>query len=178
MDDYVESIRFRPYARSQVITQRCEDLEEAFEEAELAERAEINKTTSRSTATVMTTLFNNNSFYRENVHPFRKFGSINLNSCHYSLNHNRNSRNDPAKKCQKITRYFPSHNKNYIENESNIEERRKKRLCFKCGEVGYMQFNCPNRIKPKNFKMINKIPNEDPSSSATYISTSSSVRRI
>ena len=41
-----------------------------------------------------------------------------------------------------------------------------------------MKFNCPNRIKPKNFKMINKIPNEDPSSSATSISTSSSVRRI
>ena len=82
------------------------------------------------------------------------------------------------KKGQKVTRYFPSHNKNYIENKSNIEERRKKRLCFKCGEAGHMQFNCPNRIKPKNFKMINKVPNEDPSSSATSISTSSSVRRI
>jgi len=85
VDDYVDSIRFRPYARSQVITQRCEDLEEAFEEAELEERAEINKTTSRI---IMTTLFNNNSFYRENVHPFRKFGSINLNSYPYSPNHN------------------------------------------------------------------------------------------
>ena len=46
------------------------------------------------------------------------------------------------------------------------EERRKKRLCFKCGEAGHMQFNCPNRMKPKNFKMINKVPNKDPSSSA------------
>jgi len=56
------------------------------------------------------------------------------------------------KKGQKVTRYFPSHNKNYIENESNIEEKRKKRLCFKCGEDGYMQFNCPNRIKPKKLQ--------------------------
>jgi len=79
------------------------------------------------------------------------------------------------KKGQKVTRYFPSYNKNYIEKKSYIEERRKKRLCFKCG---HMQFNCPNKIKPKNFKMINKVPNEDPSSYATSISTSSSVRRI
>ena len=46
------------------------------------------------------------------------------------------------KKGQKVTRCFPSH-KNYI------EERRKKRLCFKCGKAGHMQFNCPNKIKPK-----------------------------
>ena len=61
---------------------------------------------------------------------------------------------------------------------NQILKKEERRLCFKCGEAGYIQFNCPNRIKPKNFKMINKVPNEDPFSSATSISTSSSVRRI
>ena len=42
VDDYAESISYRPYARAQVITNQCVDLEEAFEEAELADRAETN----------------------------------------------------------------------------------------------------------------------------------------
>jgi len=32
VEDYEESIIYRPYARSQVITQRCLDLEDSFEE--------------------------------------------------------------------------------------------------------------------------------------------------
>jgi len=58
------------------------------------------------------------------------------------------------KKGQKVTRYFPSHNKNYIEKESNIEERRKKVLCFKYGKAGHMQFNCPNKIKLKKLQNV------------------------
>jgi len=59
VDDYIESIKYRPYIRSQVITQRSEDLEDAFEEAELAERAEQIKTSNK--VTVMTTLFHGQS---------------------------------------------------------------------------------------------------------------------
>ena len=56
VEDYADSIISRPYARSQVITQRCFDLEDAFEEAELAERAEeVGDTTNEA---VMITVFN------------------------------------------------------------------------------------------------------------------------
>ena len=161
VDDYVESIKFRPYARSQVITQRCEDLEEAFEEAELAERAEINKTSSRSTATVMTTLFNNNSFYRENVHPFRKFGSTNLISYYYSQNHNRNPRNDSAKDSdyrRKIHNVQSNPLINDLPNSSSYEKNMKfhnlpntsiKRstVCYRCGLQGHYYRHCPYSFK-------------------------------
>ncbi|KAG4105818.1 hypothetical protein H8356DRAFT_1347745 [Neocallimastix lanati (nom. inval.)] len=74
-----------PYVRSQVIIQRCEDLEKAFEDAELAERNEINNTTSRSTATVMITLFNNNSFEQCKISAVNPTGLVNLLLLHKSL---------------------------------------------------------------------------------------------
>jgi len=82
------------------------------------------------------------------------------------------------KKGQKATRYFPSHKSIYNDSETNKEEeRRRKGLCFICGKVGHLQFNCPNKKKPKNFKVIYKIPNDEGSSSTTSL-PSSSVRRI
>ncbi|KAL6625173.1 hypothetical protein U3516DRAFT_794742 [Neocallimastix sp. 'constans'] len=54
MEDYTESISYRPFARAQVITQRCVDLEDAFKKAELVERAEERKETNE---TVMSTLY-------------------------------------------------------------------------------------------------------------------------
>jgi len=72
IEDYADSIIYRPYARSQVITQRCIDLEDAFEEAELAERAEEGGNLRNET--VMTTVFNSQPFYyRRNIHPFKQF---------------------------------------------------------------------------------------------------------
>jgi len=95
------------------------------------------------------------------------------------------NQNDPMdvdlyriKKGQKATRYFPSHKSIYNDSETNKEEeRRRKGLCFICGKVGHLQFNCPNKKKPKNFKVIYKIPNDEGSSSTTSL-PSSSVRRI
>ena len=82
------------------------------------------------------------------------------------------------KKGQKATRYFPSHKSNYNDSITNKEEeRRRKGLCFICGKSGHLQFNCPNKKRPKNFKMINRIPYDEASSSTTPI-PSSSVRRI
>ncbi|KAG4094214.1 hypothetical protein H8356DRAFT_1277304 [Neocallimastix lanati (nom. inval.)] len=58
MEDYTESISYRPFARAQVITQRCVDLEDAFKKAELVERAEERKETNE---TVMSTLYTRGS---------------------------------------------------------------------------------------------------------------------
>ena len=53
-------------------------------------------------------------------------------------------------------RYFPSHKSLYIENTKNYDEERRKGLCFLCKQPGHLQFNCPNRKRPKGLKMINK----------------------
>ena len=77
------------------------------------------------------------------------------------------------KKGQKATRYFPSHKSIYNDSKTNKEEeRRRKGLCFICGKAGHLQFNCPNKKKPKNFKVINKIPNDEASSSTTSLPSS------
>ena len=69
VEGYADSIIYRPYTRSQVIIQRCFDLEDAFEEAELAERAEeVGDATNEQ---AMTTIFNSQPFYYKNsIHPF------------------------------------------------------------------------------------------------------------
>jgi len=95
------------------------------------------------------------------------------------------NQNDPMdvdlyriKKGQTATRYFPSHSKNYNEQHNSFrEEQKRKGFCFICRKAGHLQFNCPNKKKLKNFKMINKIPNEEASSSTTSF-PSSSVRRV
>eukprot|EP00833_Pecoramyces_ruminatium_P014089 jgi/Orpsp1_1/1188121/evm.model.d7180000062592.1 len=69
------------------------------------------------------------------------------------------------------TRYFPSKEKLYTENKNNHEEERKKGLCFLCKKPGHLQFNCPNRKRPRSVKRISKIEENDDKPSA-------SVRRI
>jgi len=66
VDDYADSITYRPYARSQVITKQCTTLEDAFSEAELAERAENFHTVRANEDTVLTTLY-----YRRNNDLFK-----------------------------------------------------------------------------------------------------------
>jgi len=93
--------------------------------------------------------------------------------------------NDPVdvdlyriKKGQTDTRYFHSHNKNYNEqNNLSREEQKRKGLCFVCGKAGHMQFNCPNRKKPKNINLINRTSDTEAASTSSFDPTSS-VRRI
>eukprot|EP00833_Pecoramyces_ruminatium_P007904 jgi/Orpsp1_1/1181936/evm.model.c7180000079194.1 len=98
VDDYLESISYRPYARAQVITQRCDDLEEAFEEAELAERAEGRR--FNKSDTVMTTIYNSevysiHSLRNSEKHPFKQFygNYINHNVNNKSVNSKKNEYN-------------------------------------------------------------------------------------
>eukprot|EP00833_Pecoramyces_ruminatium_P003331 jgi/Orpsp1_1/1177363/evm.model.c7180000061152.1 len=61
------------------------------------------------------------------------------------------------KKGRTDVQYFPLHQKNYVENKNNYEEKRKKGVCFLCKQPGHLKFNCPNRIKPKGTKGIKRI---------------------
>ncbi|MBE6494757.1 MAG: hypothetical protein E7Z84_09175 [Methanosphaera stadtmanae] len=88
IDDYAESISYRPFSRAQVVTQQCTDLEEAYEEAELAETS--NKGNS-SEDTVMATIYRRSStgfinYQRSSQHPFKFFGSNNANQSYSHSN--------------------------------------------------------------------------------------------
>jgi len=136
VDDYTESISYRPFARAQVITQRCEDLEEAFEEAELAERAEERKGINE---TVMSTLYtrgvysNYSQSTRTGNHPFRQF----------STNHHFEPKNPNGNSRSRITSKFLSKNQKYeINNES-----KKPYKCFRCNQEGHGVRQCPYSFK-------------------------------
>ena len=51
---------------------------------------------------------------------------------------------------------YTSRTKNYIETKGDHSEERKKGICYRCKQSGHFSFNCPNRIKPKNLKIIRK----------------------
>jgi DNA-binding transcriptional regulator GbsR (MarR family) len=133
VDDYIDSIAYRPYARAQVITQRCEDLEEAFEEAELAERAEERR--NKRNETNMTAVYTNQSsrldkFINKN-HPFKQFG-IN--------NHQQNDNINYYGKNSKANQKF--------KNNSVISKKPSKELkCFKCNQIGHVIRQCPYNYK-------------------------------
>jgi len=59
VNDYAKSISYRPYTRAKVTTNQCIDLEEVFEEVELAERAETNAK-NFSSDKVFTTIYSAN----------------------------------------------------------------------------------------------------------------------
>jgi len=123
VEDYAESISYRPYARAQVITTQCVDLEEAFEEAELAERAE-SQSKNTLNETVFTTVYHNSKIRHQ--HPFKLFGSI-----HPSI--------------QSDSR------KNYSErikrNEVKKTNTNKEYRCYKCFKVGHVMKSCPYSYK-------------------------------
>ena len=115
VEDYADSIIYRPYARSQVITQRCFDLEDAFEEAELAERAE--EIGDAANEAVMTTVFNSQPFYyRNNVHPFKQFNSSIYNK-NYNQSYNQNHNQNYSRK-----QLYNSYNKRNQPNYQNYNE--------------------------------------------------------
>ena len=123
VEDYAESISYRPYARAQVITTQCVDLEEAFEEAELAERAE-SSSKSTPNETVFTTVYPTNK--KPHQHPFKLFGSSRLT--------------------------FQSDSKNNYSDRPRRTDNKKFNTnrefkCYKCYQVGHMMKSCPYSFK-------------------------------
>ena len=119
VDDYAESISYRPYARAQVITNQCFDLEEAFEEAKLAERAETNAKNFSSDKD-FTTIYPANKGSHQ--HPFRLFRS------NYS-----SSRNNQSNRTEKTG--------------SKKVNKNKEFRCYKCYQLGHVMKSCPYSYK-------------------------------
>ncbi|ORY60313.1 hypothetical protein LY90DRAFT_643325 [Neocallimastix californiae] len=136
VEDYTESISYRPFARAQVITQRCVDFEDAFEEAELAERAEERKETNE---TVMSTLYtrgvysNFSQSNRTGKHPFRQFSANNY------IEVNNPKRNMRSRTNDKLL------NKNPKYETNNTYKRTYK--CFRCNQEGHGVKQCPYSFK-------------------------------
>jgi len=58
----------------------------------------------------------------------------------------------------RFLRYTPMDNqKFYLDNKRDLSEEKKKGLCFLCRQPGHLQFNCPNRKRPKSVKLANKL---------------------
>ncbi|MBE6133033.1 MAG: hypothetical protein E7180_06615 [Erysipelotrichaceae bacterium] len=73
----------------------------------------------------------------------------------------------------RFSRYTPMDNqKFYRDNKRDLSEEKKKGLCFLCRQPGHLQFNCPNRKRPKSVKLANKVK-ENPENAP-----SAKVRRI
>jgi len=123
VDDYAESISYRPYARAQVITNQCVDLEEAFEEAELAERAETNAK-NFSSDKVFTTIYPANKGSHQ--HPFSLFRS------------NYSSRRNDVKSIQ---------SNRTGKTESKKVNKNKEIRCYKCYQLGHVMKSCPYSYK-------------------------------
>ena len=169
VEDYEESIIYRPYARSQVITQRCLDLEDAFEEAELAERAEERR--NNNNEVIMTTLYNNHPFYYNNnnytVNPYRQTKTINYNStfngrqsyikknnfnqryykgnADFQNNYNRIHFNND--KVNNYTNNNPiTRKESNFSNNNNINETKStynnQKTCYRCGQKGHYYNHC------------------------------------
>jgi len=47
----------------------------------------------------------------------------------------------------KNSRYYSNNKSNYVQFEENLDELRRKGVCFTCKKQGHMSFNCPNRCK-------------------------------
>ena len=126
VEDYAESILYRPYARAQVITKQCTTLEQAFEEAELAERAENISYNAAGNETVMATIYEqyNYSPFNKGKHPFKLFGS------------------------NSITRSTRRSDSNKTTQQSNKGNPSKKTItCFRCNRSGHYIKECPYSFK-------------------------------
>jgi len=102
------------------------DLEDAFEEAELAERAEERR--NNNNVVIMTTLYNNHPFYYNNnnytVNPYRQTKTINYNSTRKESNF--------------------SNNNNINEPKSTYNNQK---TCYRCGQKGHYYNHCPYSFK-------------------------------
>jgi len=137
VDDYAESITYRPYARSQVITQQCETLDEAFSEAELAERAENFHVETNVTDTVLTTLYYRRNYNPINIkHPYKLFGKAELRNNKITQHNNFHNSNQTFK----INKLNTDSSKL---NNHTIVSKKKEFKCFRCNNPGHIVSNCP-----------------------------------
>ncbi len=51
---------------------------------------------------------------------------------------------------------YTSRTKNYVETKKDVSKDKKSGVCFTCHQPGHLSFNCPNRIKPKNLRILRK----------------------
>ena len=66
--------------------------------------------------------------------------------------------------------YIGQKPKNYADNQDKHEDERKKGLCFICKKPGHLQFNCPERKKPKHVRTLH--------ASSSDSTPSATLRRI
>jgi len=142
VEDYAESISSRPFARAQVITQQCVDLDDAFEEAELAEKAETFGNKNGTGVPVMATLSerikNSNQGDLHQSHPFKQFGTHR----YQSFKSNNSSERYPSN----VRRDQPSlEQDNYKANQSGYTNGNSR--CYKCKQFGHITRNCPYTYK-------------------------------
>ncbi|OUM56190.1 hypothetical protein PIROE2DRAFT_19314, partial [Piromyces sp. E2] len=129
VDDYTESIIYRPFARAQVITQQCDTLEEAFSEAELAERAE-NFENSRNTDTVLATVYYKKNNSLSSKHPYKLFRKNYMN---------------PQGSHEDISKIGRTQDQQKSQTKSSIGYGRLK--CYKCNLMGHTMKQCPYSYK-------------------------------
>ena len=51
---------------------------------------------------------------------------------------------------------YTSRTKNYVETKNDHSNERKQDICYYCKQRGHRSFNCPNKIKPKNLRILRK----------------------
>jgi len=65
----------------------------------------------------------------------------------------------------RFSHQYVAHKKNfYIDNSHPHYEEKKKGLCFICKKPDHLQFNCPEKKKPKNVKATHASPSNTPTS--------------
>ncbi len=60
------------------------------------------------------------------------------------------------KKDPRTLHYYQPYKNPYKEENKTFEEERKKGVCFYCKQKGHMKFNCPNKKRPKQMKIIKR----------------------
>lgn len=104
---------------------------------------------------------------------------VNLSEHYYNFRNNANnnpsSSNDHSepmdidlmriRKGSKYNQHYTVQNRNfYKDNSESHDEERRKGLCFLCKKPGHLQFNCPEKKKPRNVRIIKTSPSETTSS--------------
>ncbi|OUM60084.1 hypothetical protein PIROE2DRAFT_63366 [Piromyces sp. E2] len=110
---------------AQVITQQCDTLEEAFSEAELAERAE-NFENSRNTDTILATVYYKKTNSLSSKHPYKLFRKNYMN---------------PQGSHEDISKIGRTQDQQKSQTKPTIGYGRLK--CYKCNLMGHTMKQCP-----------------------------------